>query len=356
MTTLSWFALCPLVFAQARDKAAMDAARETVSRGSAAFRDTVEATLATLDADILAADTANQEQKKSRLERKKRLLEHDRAAFDEAVAHAEVSGNNRLDLELLKNEFKVEALRHPYRRGNFSWQVLAGGEISEGNDSFSSPTAYARFVGDTAFYPTDTAHGSYKNWHGVVDLAFSTIPVEDDSTGTSFIESEKALSAAVGLDLYFYQHLPSEDGFRTQVGVTSRVGLQTLDDNSGTNLPTENEFWEFGLAVRTSPCFRYSDPNPLPYAYAAITYGEYDTLDDHVFGFDGMIRFVPDEESALDSDDPWGLFIGMRALVNIDDGDDDLRFQFGVQDGLAFVKDLFSLPTKLFAGEGDAGG
>ncbi|NOT31028.1 MAG: hypothetical protein HOP15_11320, partial [Planctomycetes bacterium] len=223
MVISSWLLLCPFLVAQgdapalaARDKAAQDAAREVAAPGSAAFRDEIERALSTLAVDIGAAGPSAR--KKSLLERKKRLLEHDRDAFDELIAHAEVSGDE-LDVELLKNEFKVEALRHPYQRGNFSWQVLAGGEISEGNDSFSSPTGYLRFVGDTAFRPTDNARdpdknrGSYRNWHGVVDLALSTIPVEDDSTpGTTFIESEKALSAAVGLDLYFYQHPPSEDG------------------------------------------------------------------------------------------------------------------------------------------------
>ncbi len=316
------------------------------------YRAEIVAEVTRLQAEI-AAPTVSPRAKRA-LERKLELRSHNLGVFDDVLEHAQISGRlHELDANLLRNEFQVEALRHPYQRGNFSWQVLAGGEIAEDDDSFSSPTGYLRFVGDTAFRPTDESRGTWKNWHGVVDLALSTIPVEDDSTGTTFIESEKALTAAVGLDLYFYQHPPSEDGFRTQVGLTSRVGLQTLDDSAGTDLSSENEFWELGLAVRTSPRFRYSDPNPLPYAYAALTYGEYDTLEDHVFAFDGMIRFVPDEESALDNEDPWGLFIGMRALVNVDDGDDDLRFQFGVQDGLALVKDLFRLPTQLFSGGDD---
>ena len=56
---------------------------------------------------------------------------------------------------------------------------------------------------------------------------------------------------------------------------------------------------------------------------------------------------MPDQESERTTDDLWGLLIGMRAVVELDEGDDDLRFQVGVQDGLALLKDLFSLPSGL---------
>lgn len=285
------------------------------------------------------------------------LLRHNRDIFDQLVGDAKLSGRlTEIKPELLENEFQVKAMRHPYSKGNFSWQVLGGVEFSEGQGSFSAPTGYARFIGDTAFKPTDEDRFTPRNWHALVDLAFSSIPVESqDGAGNDFIDSEKALTGSIGLDWLLYQHPASEDGYHTQVGIAGRVGLQTLREDPGQDLSSQNEFWGVGLTVRTSPLFRYSDPNPMPYAYATLTYCEYDTLNDHAFTFDGMIRFVPSQDSELKTEDPWGLFIGVRAIVNIDDGDDDLRFQVGVQDGLALLKDLFALPGKLVAGTSSEG-
>lgn len=284
-----------------------------------------------------------------------RRFQRDKAAFDTVIRDADRSGKKgRLDPTLLRREFEVNALRHPYTMGNFSWQLLAGAEFSENENSFSSPTAYVRFIGDTAFDPQSEDRFSLGNWHSVVDVSFSSIPVQEGSMNNQFIESEKALTGSVGMDWYFYQHPQSLDGHHTQVGISGRVGLQSTKVEDDSDLTSDNEFWGVGLTVRTCPIFRYSDPNPPAYAYGTIMYGEYDTLEDHALTFDGMIRFLPGPDSSTDK--PIGLFIGMRAIVNLRDGDDDLRFQIGVQDGLALLEKLFSLPKALFLGEGSGSG
>lgn len=255
---------------------------------------------------------------------------------------------NVLDPELLENEFLVQALRHPYTKGNFSWQVLAGAEMSNRNASFSSVSGYARFLGDTAFAPESRGCFTPGNVHGIVDISFSTIPVQDSTT--SFAESKKALTGSVGLDWLMLQSKQGADGHRIQGGIAGRLGVQSIDgqlDDLSVGGGSGQEFWGVGMTIRTSPAFRYSDRNPMPYAYLTILWGEYDTLSGHAFTFDGVIRFVPDQQSELTANDPWGLFVGLRAVVN-PDGDDDLRFQVGVQDGLALLKDIFERTTTLF--------
>jgi hypothetical protein len=300
----------------------------------------------------VAADPTAEPSRREASRTQLRVLEHNLDVFEQEIEESRVAGTlARLDADLFENEFKVKAMRHPYSKGNFSWEVLGGVEFSEADGLFSSPTGYARFIGDTAFRPGDKDRWTWRNLHALVDFAFASIPVEAvDSSSNEFIDSEKALTAALGFDWLFYQHPATEDGYHTQVGLAARAGLQTLDEDPGQDITSDNEFWGLGLTVRTSPLFRLSDPNPLPYAYGTLTYGAYDTLDERAVAFDGMIRFVPAQESELDNDDPWGLFIGVRAIVNMDEGDDDLRFQLGVQDGLALLKDLFALPGKLVSG------
>lgn len=309
-----------------------------------------KARLEALDKAYAIAPSAD----RKRIDAERTLLRHNLAHWHRVQAAAtSATTTPALDSALLDNEFLVQALRHPYTKGNFSWQVLAGAEMSNRDASFSSVNGYARFIGDTAFYPESQQRCAPKNVHGIVDLSFSTIPVQG-STST-FVESEKALTGAVGLDWLFAQTKQSADGYRIQGGPAVRVGVQSIDgqlDDLGAGGGSGQEFWGVGLTIRTAPAFRYSDRNPMPYAYLTLLWGEYDTLSGHAFTADGVIRFVPDQASELKSKDPWGLFIGLRAVVN-EEGDDDLRFQAGVQDGLALLKDLFESTTTLFGDSKD---
>lgn len=263
--------------------------------------------------------------------------------FDEVVQRAKWD-KSKLKKDVLLNEFSVDARRQAYSKGRFSWQVLAGVEMRNSGASFSELNEYVRFLGDTSFAGSPGARGQL---HGIVDLSLSTIPV-GETEDRPFLDSEKAFTGSLGVDYLPLEFDRTLDGHQGSAGFAARGGLQILEDDPS-NDSSNNEFWAVGLTFRTAPVFRYSDPNPVPYAFATILYGDYDTLDDHALTFDGLIRFVSPDVSPTDN--PWGLFVGARAIVNFDEGDDDLRLQVGVEDGLALLKDLFELPKTLFGSE-----
>ena len=174
--------------------------------------------------------------------------------------------------------------------------------------------------------------------------------VSAEGDAADFIQSEKAFTGAIGIDWLPIDGKVTHDGSVTSLGLSARSGLQMINaQDEDDSIDSENEFWNVGLTFRTGPAYRFTDPNPLPYAYASVLWGKYDAIGDHAITLDGMIRFVPDRgRKQADGDDPWGLFIGVRAVVDLDEGDDDLRLQVGVQDGLAFLRDIFSLTNSLF--------
>lgn len=61
-----------------------------------------------------------------------------------------VSAMNADESGVVKREFSSATRRETYKRGDFSWQVLAGAELSEANSSFAELSPYVRFLGDTA--------------------------------------------------------------------------------------------------------------------------------------------------------------------------------------------------------------